>query len=307
MKTAIVTGATGFIGKAMVNRLLADNVYVYAVCRNPERLNDLACFTNLKIVEASFDTYSVLRKIVCQPVDSWFHLAFQGGFSGEALKNYALQLGNTQRLCESVELASRMEVHRFIFASTVNEIEALGHLVNGVVSPRNTCIYSAAKLAGEIMGKTIAFNNGMEFLSALIAMPYGEHNLARTLPNIVMEQINEQIPPKLIEGNNYYDLVYIDDIVQALSCIAEKGRNLQSYYVGHHTLRTFREIITELRDILNPNVSLRFGEYPDAPTLNYQLIDLNALYQDTGFECTADFRESILKTANWLKTVEEKK
>ena len=35
--------------------------------------------------------------------------------------------------------------------------------------------------------------------------------------------------------------------------------------------------------------------------MDYSLIDLESLRQDTGFECKADFRESIMKTVEWLK------
>ena len=59
-----------------------------------------------------------------------------------------------------------------------------------------------------------------------------------------------------------------------------------------------------IRDVISPDTELQFGAYPDAPALNYDEIDLDALYHDTGFECKANFEESILKTAQWLKKQE---
>ena len=45
-----------------------------------------------------------------------------------------------------------------------------------------------------------------------------------------------------------------------------------------------------------------FGAYPDAKSgVDYKYIDKDALWRDTGFECEIDFKESIMKTANWLK------
>lgn len=61
-------------------------------------------------------------------------------------------------------------------------------------------------------------------------------------------------------------------------------------------------MIEEMAEILNPKCELQFGAYPDAPSgVDYENIDLDALYNDTGFECRADFKESILKTADWLR------
>lgn len=305
MKTAIVTGASGFIGKALTIQLLSQGIRVYAVCRDGNALKDVFNKKELTIIELSFEEYSQLVEKIPESLDVWYHLAFQGGFSGEALKDYSIQLENANWVCKSVELAATMGIPRFVFASTINEIESLGYLLNGFNSPRNTCIYAAGKIAAEIMGKTIAYNKGIEFISALIAMPYGENNYARTLPNVVMGQISNGITPKLIEGNNLYDLVYIADIAEAFVRIAQQGLNMSSYYVGHRNLRTFRELITDIRDAINPTVTLNFGAYQDAPALDYGLIDLDALYRDTGFECKADFRESILKTAQWLKSTEE--
>ena len=121
------------------------------------------------------------------------------------------------------------------------------------------------------------------------------------LPNVLIKQLLQGKEPKLIEGNTSYDMIYINDIVEAFYRIGESGQNLKSYYVGHRQLRTFREIITEIRDILAPDIELKFGEYPDNMDIDYSLVDLEALYNDTGFECKADFRDSILKTAEWIK------
>lgn len=35
--------------------------------------------------------------------------------------------------------------------------------------------------------------------------------------------------------------------------------------------------------------------------IDYSMIDLEALYRDTGFECKSDFEESILKMVKWIK------
>ncbi len=88
-------------------------------------------------------------------------------------------------------------------------------------------------------------------------------------------------------------MIYIDDIVDAFIAISEKGGNFKSYYVGHRRLKIFRDLITEIRDIVNPSVDLLFGEFNDGANIDYSQRDLDALYNDTGFECKSDFHESI--------------
>lgn len=301
MKTAVVTGATGFIGMALSKRLVGEGVKVYAVGRDTEKLESLAKLENVTIIPCELKEYASLHKKIEETPDVFYHCAFAGGFSGEALRNYALQLENAKYSCDAVFSAISMKAKKFVLASTVNTVEIKSFINEENFSPRYTCIYSAGKLAAELMGKTLAHNQGMEYCTALIAMPYGEGNQARTLPNIIMEQLSGHIQPKLIEGNNLYDLIYIDDVASALWKIGAEGKNFCSYYVGHRNLDTFKNWMIRIRDILSPQTGLGFGEYQDTPALNYELIDLEALYRDTGFECKADFRESILKTVEWLR------
>lgn len=300
MRTAIVTGATGFIGSALTKKLSRDGVQVYAIDLNQEKLNELSQLPGVTVVCARIGDPNMDTSKLPIGADVMHHCAFAGGFGGEALRNYDLQLRNTMLACDATALALRLEVCKFVLASTVNTVELRSFIGNENFIPRNTCIYSTGKLAAELIGKTLARSGGMAFCTALVAMPFGEGNGARTLPNIVMEQLMTGVRPKLIEGENLYDLVYIADVAGALSAIGEKGKTFRDYYVGHRKLDTFRNWISRMRDVLAPEAELGFGEYPDAPALDYSKIDLDSLYHDTGFVCDSDFEDSIRSTAEWL-------
>lgn len=301
MNTAIVTGATGFIGGALTRLLSENGVRVQAVGRDENKLAALSALEGVTAIAADFGEYPRLyEKLTAEP-DAFYHCAFAGGFGAQALRDYAMQIDNAKYACDAVACAIRLKAKKFVLASTVNTVEIRSFVGNERFAPRYTCIYSTGKLAAELIGKTLAQNSGLPYCTALIAMPYGEDNRARTLPNIVMGQLLAGQRPRLIEGNNLYDLIYIDDVARGLLAIGERGRDFRDYYVGHRKLDTFKSWIMRIRDVLSPETELGFGEYPDAPALDYGLMDLNALYEDTGFECSTDFRESILKTAKWVK------
>lgn len=300
MKTAVVTGATGFIGGALTKYLLREGIKVYAIGRNKEKLKAVSDMGAISIC-LEFNEYLRICDYIQDEVDIVYHCAYAGGFDGQALKQYELQLSNAKYACDAVSSVLKMNTKKFVYVSTVNVVEVAGLIDTYDCKPRYTCIYSAGKLVAELMGKTLAYNQGMEYISALVAMPYGEGNTANTLPNIIMKQLTQGITPKLIEGNNLYDLIYIDDIVQALFMIGKNGKNFRRYYIGHRNLTTFKELMCKIRDVLSPDKELEFGAYPDAPTLDYGKINLDELYDDTGFECQSDFKESIIKTATWLK------
>ena len=82
--------------------------------------------------------------------------------------------------------------------------------------------------------------------------------------------------------------------------IGEKGKNKKEYYVGHRKLKTFKEWMIEIRDNVAPDIELKFGEFKDNQQINYDEVDLDALYRDTGWECHYELKDKIICTAQWV-------
>lgn len=302
MNKVVITGAGGFIGSALTKRLLKDNISVIGIDVSREALSQFESYNNFKPVIADFSKYNQLHELVNESdIDVFYHFAWQGVF-GSAFKDYKMQLDNAKYACEAFEEAVKLNAQKFVFAGTMNEYEMDTYIGKDEFSPRYTYIYSAVKQVSEAICKTLSHNSKTQFCAGRIAMAYGENNKSRMLPNVVMKNLIEGLPSKLITGNNLYDMVYIDDIVEAFVAIGKAGKNMRSYYIGHRKIKTFREIIMEIANIINPEGVLLFGEYPDEESgIDYARINLEALYNDTGFECKTDFKESILKTAAWIK------
>lgn len=301
MRTVVITGAGGFIGGALTKRLLENGVTVYGADISGELLKRFQGHGNFIPVVASFDNYERLPELIGnKEIDVFYHLAWQGVF-GEAFRDYALQMDNAKHACLAMEQAIRMGAGKFVLAGTYNEFEVRDILFSEDIQPRYTCIYAASKLAADMICKTLAYHNGIRYNAGLACMAYGQGNRSRMLANVLLDSFIMGVRPKLVEGDNLYDFIYIDDLVDAYLAIGEKGRDLKSYYIGHRELKTFREWVEEIKEILAPEMELVFGEYRDTQSIDYSRIDLEALYRDTGFECGADFRTSILRTAEWLE------
>lgn len=301
MKRVIVSGCTGFIGGALTAELLNRGITVYGIDVSSDRLERFQdCKTFVPIV-ADFSCYDILHTLIRDDIDVFFHFAWAGVF-GAAFKDYSKQLDNAKYSALALEEAVKIGAKKFVFAGTVNEYEMDRYISADYFEPRYTYIYSVAKQASEAVCKTIAFNNQIEFCAGRLAMAYGENNRSMMLPNVVLSNLVKNTPCKLVKGEQLYDMIYISDIVNAFIAIAERGRNMKSYYLGHRKLRTFKEIIQDMAAIINPACELQFGAYPDVPSgIDYKYIDSEALYRDTGFECEANFEESIKRTAAWVK------
>lgn len=303
MKKVIVTGATGFIGGGLVRKLLSQDMKVYGIDIETPKFEEFNRYDNFTPVIASFEDYQNLPDMIAErDIDVFYHFAWAGGFT-TAIKDYKLQMTNAGYAGDAITAAKALGCRKFVYAGTYNQFEILNFLSSASFEPRYTCIYSTGKTAASLICRTLAYNLGIDYSAGLIPMPYGENNYSRQLINIVIDSLNKGITPKLVEGNNLYDIVYIGDIVDAMIAIGEKGKNLKEYYIGHRELKTFRELMTDIRNVVAPDVELRFGEYKDNQQIDYSQIDLDALYYDTGFECRADFATTMRKTATWVKAL----
>ena len=307
MKKVIITGVAGFIGKALARYLLQKDMFVYGYDRTESNIEELLENPLFVFVLADDEGFRPLvQKVQNEDIDVFYHFAWRGGFT-DALKDYALQFQNATLACQALEAANKLSVKKFVYAGTYNEFEIQNFIQDENFEPRLTCIYATAKLSADLVCRTLAYNYGMEYCSGLITMPCGEGNYSKQLVNVVVDQLNKGQSPKLVAGNNLYDIVDIRDIVRAFEAIGRLGKTQKRYYIGHRKLKTFRELMIQIRDIINKNVELKFGEYKDNQNIDYSMIDLNALYNDTGFECECDFEDSIKITSEWVKKLNYEK
>lgn len=308
MKKVIITGASGFIGGALARSLLRDGVTVVAVGRNLADLEPLKAFGTVIPIRADLCEYDHLAELLGeagQDVDVFYHFAWDGVF-GEAFQDYSRQLNNARYACDALLAAVDVGCKKFVLAGTYNQYEIATRAIGQYDAPRYTCIYAAAKTAADMMCRTLANAQKIDYCAGLVCMAYGEGNRSRMLANIVIDQLRKGIRPKLVEADGPYDMIYIEDVAGAFRAIGERGINQRTYYVGHRQESSFGQLIGKMRDVLAPGMKLIFGEYQETTRLDYSLIDREALYRDTGFECEADFGASILRTAKWLNAQEEK-
>ena len=67
-----------------------------------------------------------------------------------------------------------------------------------------------------------------------------------------------------------------------------------------------REYITDIRDVVNPDLEIGIGEREYYPNQVMRLTaDISELTADTGFQPEVDFKEGIRRTMEWYKGVEK--
>ncbi len=300
MNSVIITGAGGFIGSTLSRAMAAKGYTVYAIVYNEHELNVLEKNNNIIPVLGDLLKCEDIEEQIDHDVDILIHLAWCG-ISAQDYKDINLQKLNFDMTINTVELAKKKNCKRFVFAGTMYEHLVGKNKFSGSLS--HSSIYGTCKLCANKLCEVLT-NNCMEYVSIAFTNVFGVGDRSKRTPNVFIKKLMTGQDLDLIEGNYLYDWIYIDDAVQGMICAAEKGISGKQYLIGNITLRTFRQIIENVRDIIAPDASLNFGKYHDETFTDFSHFDTNALYNDTGFECTSDFKESILKTAEWVKTLD---
>ncbi len=304
MKTAIVTGAGGFIGKALTRRLLALGWQVYAVDGWESALGDFGPEEPRRVV-CDFAHYEQLADLISAEVDWFIHFAW-AGVSGAESRQLPAQAENVRAAAVAFEQARALGSKKFLLAgsSYQHRMEPVEKDGQPVFCRKN--LYGLAKGAAVSLLRAASWTGETQFNSVLFTNVFGPGDRSNRSTNSMLRQLLAGKSLDLITGEHLHDWTYIDDATSGILAVLENGIPGEDYYIGGRHLRTFREIVTEVRDIVAPTAELRFGRYDDKAYIDYSQIDLDALYRDTSFVCTADFAESIRKTAQWLQQEEER-
>lgn len=310
MNKAIVTGATGFIGKFLVRELVKQNVEVVAVVRKGTKNLNMINTLPVKIVECDIVEYYKLPDIIAdRDVDVVFHIAWQGVSDMDA-RNEAIQMQNLQSTLDLIDAMHTMKIGCFIGCGSMHEAESLVEMSEDKVISNLGYMYKATKTAAHWMGKAKCGNYGIRFFWPLINT-YGEEERSARLVNTVIRKVLHGESPDLSAGNQYYDFVHVSDVARALILIADKGVDGTNYTIGSGDARPLKEFLQIVGQVANDlhggaPVELGFGKITsNVISLPLSTFDVTKLYEDTGFKPLVSFKEGIKRTARWIQADEK--
>lgn len=221
----LVTGAAGFLGSHLVQKLLDEGYSVRAVIRNtPLELEH----PKLEIVRGAVEDADRMVE-VCEGIDTVFHTVAQLALLGGAAASgsyresaYAANVGGVENL---IAACLAHGVKRFIHTSSVDVcFNSEVDLDMGEHTPYATnmsCLYTETKIAGE---KAVLEANGKGGLLTTVLRPDGIYGPGN---NIMLDEMFKQVTKgRLVATIGYpgavHDHIYIDNLVHAEISIARQ-------------------------------------------------------------------------------------
>lgn len=301
MKKAIVTGATGAVGTALVNKLISENVEVLVLVRREGRVDKIPKSPLVKIAYCSLDEMADFQNTDNEKYDAFFHLAWAGPY-GKDRNDMFLQTNNIKNELDAVNLAHRFGCEVFVGAGSQAEN---GRLPNGTrvapdspTNPDNG--YGIAKLASGKMSRILCNQLGIRHNWCRILSAYGPGDGAHTMVMSTIIKFLNGEDCDFTKGEQQWDFCYNGDIANAFYLVAQKGKPDAIYTVGSGKTKSLKEYITTIRDITAPEAKCNFGAVDYFPNqVMYLCADITDLQRDTGFEPAVDFETGIKNTVEW--------
>lgn len=307
IQTAVVTGPTGAIGIALCEKLLRENVTVYAVCRpGSSRIKDLPKAAALHVVECDAKELATLpQKMEGVSVDAFFHFAWAHTI-GQGRNDMPAQIENIQSTIDAVRAAKALGCRVFLGAGSQAEYGRVEGLLKSDTPAFPENGYGMAKLCAGQMSRVEAKALDIDHVWVRILSVYGPHDGPMTMISGTIRKLLAGERPALTAGIQRWDYLYAGDAADAFYLAACHGRNGAVYPLGSGQAMPLKDYIIQMRDAIDPALPLGLGEVPYGPLQVMHLqADISALQADTGFVPKTPFAEGIRRTMDWVKREQE--
>ena len=322
----LVTGGAGFIGGAMVRRLLADSE---AEVFNLDKMGYASDLTSIEALPQAADRHTLLRVDLTDAVataeavrqadpDLVLHLAAESHVDRSIDGPAAFidsNVSGTFHLLQAVRAhwetlpAERREGFRFHHISTDEVFGSLG--ATGRFSettpydPRSP--YSASKAASDHLVNAWHHTYGLPVVLTNCSNNYGSWQFPEKLiPVVILKAAAGEPIPLYGDGANVRDWLYVDDHVDALLLAATRGELGRSYCVGGHGERTNKQVVESICTLLDqllpagaPHARL-ITPVTDRPGHDRRYaIDPARISSELGWQPSHSFEAGLEATVRW--------
>ncbi|CAN5340901.1 GDP-mannose 4,6-dehydratase [soil metagenome] len=316
MSRALVTGAAGFVGSTLVDRLLADGHQVLGIDNlSTGRIGNLEQAFRLNrsrpgrfhFLEVDVQAPELKDIVGGTNPDTIFHLAAQidvrVSVADPQFDARSNVLG-TINLCEAARLAG---VHRIVYAasggSRYGAPTCLPVGEDSMVDPLSP--YAVAKIAGELYLRAYAGMYGMAPICLALSNVYGPrqnpHGEAGVIALFCAAMATGAAVTVYGDGTATRDYVYVDDVVNAFICAGRAPHSVTGLYnvgTGKQTsvLEVHRMVAAMFDGAPPPSYApARTGE------LDAIALDAGKAAAELGWVPTVELAEGVARTVDWIR------
>lgn len=318
-QSVLVTGGCGFIGSAFIRFLFRQpgftghvvNLDLMTYAANPDNVSEAALSGRYTFIQADIaDSAAVARACQEHAVDTIVHFAAEShvdrSISGPGAFIQANIVG-TYQLLEVVRGQSHIHFHHVSTDEVYGSLGATG-LFHETTPYDPSSPYSASKAASDHLVRAYARTYGLSTTLSNCSNNYGPYQFPEKLiPLMILNLMDNKQLPVYGTGANVRDWLYVDDHVEAIWTIVQRGVRGETYNVGGEAEWANLALLHKLIEV----VASVAGRDPEA--LRQQItfvadrpghdaryaIDCSKLKSELGWSQRHDLESGLVATVRW--------
>jgi nucleoside-diphosphate-sugar epimerase len=293
METVLLTGATGFLGSHLLERLVKENHHVIALKRT---FSDTWRIKHLLPEITSYDMGKVSLEDIFREnkIDAIIHTATTYGKKGE--DNAAIIESNLLLPLRLLDLSAFYNVGSFINTdSFFNTADLNCKYLSGYSLSKRQLVEWLKLLSGK-----------MQIVNLRIEHLYGPKDSDNKFVIWIIRELIKNTPVlRLTKGEQKRDFIYVSDAVNAFVLTLNKRKELPGYSrfeVGTGESISIREFSVQVKEAVSEisgkeiSTVLDFGAVPYAGGEIMESKAENSALKNLGWNCSVTLREGLEKT-----------
>lgn len=308
MKTAVITGATGAIGRALIKVCIEAGYEVLTVVhRSSSRVSELESIEHCHVLRLDLPEYQNAmveldyQCIQLEGYELFFHLAWMAPF-GKDRDNLNFQFDNIRAALEAVHFAKALGCVTFIGTGSQAEYGRVERTLSPDTPTFPETGYGIAKLCAGQFTRLYCEQLSLRHIWCRVLSVYGPYDRAQTLISTAVISMLKNEETEFSPCNQMWDYIYSDDAARAILLAGQKGTNGKVYLIGSGEVHHLKEYIEAIAKITGYKRKIGFGKrtYNDKQVMFLQA-DIKEL-KDLGFETKESFESGIEKMISYLKS-----
>lgn len=311
----VVTGAAGFIGSHLVERLLSDGHEVVGIdgftdyyARNAKERNVGSARTHSRFSFESLDLSQDDLRPALEGAEVVYHLAGRPGVRATPMQFDQYLRENVIATHHLLDTVKAMQLRAFVYggsASVYGDAELFPTAETTVPAPLSQ--YGVTKLAGEHM----AFVYWKNYKVPVVRLRYFSVYGPRMRPDLMLAKAMQSIYEGRVfdvygDGEQTRDFTYVTDAVDGTVRAAERGSPGDLFNIGGGSSVTVNQALDLLADVAGMQLSRRHVERQPFDHRRAGASITRARMQ-LGWEPGTSLREGLERQWHWFLETQEKK
>jgi nucleoside-diphosphate-sugar epimerase len=231
--------------------------------------------------------------------DTVFHLAWSG-VTPETRNRPGALIDNINGSLQLLRMTQEAGCGTWVGMGSQAEYGPQSQPLSEHLASRPDTLYGVAKSCLCQMLEAWCAQADVRFVWLRLVATYGPKDDPAHLIPFVIEKLRAGARPSLTPGEQPWDYLYVEDAAKAIyrAAVTPSVRGVYNLASGHS--ETVRQIVERLRDLIDPELPLGFGDIPHGPAGPLSLrADISKLRDATGWSPETDLPSGLRKTLEW--------